>query len=246
MALYDCDCLFRLVGCCFAPPSLAVHIAVVSFVYFIMVIFDVSSDMVIRILRSNSKRKDCSKMTVWIYSLWPLCGLATENAPRKAVTPFSICFRMAYNPSRRNFVAYQRGDPRAKGEESLASYRNKTICFLVATAAYTAFLYSSGTDWLFWFVLFEWAAKSQQLHLIYSHSHSFFFFFSNTQAALVTFSETVSRTRILPFSQLVKRVWTPCERLQGSFMSQHGTLLPSTTTPLNTGLPTTGILRMMN
>jgi hypothetical protein len=53
---------------------------------------------------------------------------------------------MAYG--RRNFAAYQRGDPQAKGDKSLASYRNKTIVFIVATAAYTAFLYSSGTPLL--------------------------------------------------------------------------------------------------
>jgi hypothetical protein len=47
---------------------------------------------------------------------------------------------------RRNFASYRRGDPTIKGDRALAEYRNKTIVFLVATAAYTAFLYSSGTD----------------------------------------------------------------------------------------------------
>jgi thiaminase len=47
---------------------------------------------------------------------------------------------------RRNFASYRRGDPSIKGDRALAEYRNKTIVFLVATAAYTAFLYSSGTD----------------------------------------------------------------------------------------------------
>jgi hypothetical protein len=50
---------------------------------------------------------------------------------------------MAY--SRRNFATYHRGDPSGKGEKALADYRNKIVAFLVVTAAYTAFLYSSGT-----------------------------------------------------------------------------------------------------
>jgi hypothetical protein len=50
---------------------------------------------------------------------------------------------MAY--SRRNFASYHRGDPSIKGDKALAFYRNKTIAFFIATAAYTAFLYSSGT-----------------------------------------------------------------------------------------------------
>jgi hypothetical protein len=52
---------------------------------------------------------------------------------------------MAYG--RRNFSAYSRVPTAAelvKGEKSLASYRNKTIVFIVATIAYTAFLYSEG------------------------------------------------------------------------------------------------------
>jgi hypothetical protein len=51
---------------------------------------------------------------------------------------------MAY--SRRNFATYHRSDPSGKGEKALADYRNKIIAFLVVTAAYTAFLYSSGTE----------------------------------------------------------------------------------------------------
>mmetsp|Transcript_15531 Transcript_15531/g.17906 ORF Transcript_15531/g.17906 Transcript_15531/m.17906 type:complete len:586 (+) Transcript_15531:46-1803(+) len=53
---------------------------------------------------------------------------------------------MAYG-RHRNLSSYQgRSSSEAlkKAEKSLASYRNKTVAFIIATIAYTAFLYSSG------------------------------------------------------------------------------------------------------